>query len=64
MGEGGLSTPEERDTGEGAEGGIGHKTQVKMLPRICCETTDVGACKQTPRARMHAWNDHCQTALP
>lgn len=30
MGEGGLSTPEEGDMGEGADGGIGHKTQVCM----------------------------------
>lgn len=48
MGEGGLSTPEEGDMGEGADGGIGHKTQVRKkkklvalcISHVCCEATD------------------------
>lgn len=56
MGEGGLSTPEEGDTGEGAEGGIGHKTQVlKTVPYrvyVVRQTSDAGTCRPK-RANTH-----------
>lgn len=43
MGEGGLSTPEEGDTGEGGDGGIGHKTQVNhVAPQLGAELRSVG----------------------
>lgn len=48
MGEGGLSTPEEGDTGEGGDGGLGHKTQVNKhaVPYLSVVVDSDGAKRQ------------------